>query len=101
MSLKCECGEKASYILFDHEPDKLVPICYRCLNKIFEIYGETNVDFYDIENPYFLSTLIKDLNESFRWYEEMLKRLRKEIDSLRRTKKSKEIQKTENLGTTD
>jgi len=73
MSLKCECGEKASYIWFDHNPDKLIPVCDRCLHELFEMFGEINLDVYDINDPYFLNALIKDVNEQFEWREKMRK----------------------------
>jgi len=87
MSLKCECGEKASFILFEHNPDKLIPICEQCLNKQIEMLGEVNLDFYEINDPHFLNILIEEVNKQFKWHDVMLKRLYKQI------KKMKEVSK--------
>ena len=89
MSLKCECGEKAGYIWFDHNPDKLIPICSRCLRKLTETFGEVNLNIYDMDDPDFLSALIKDVNRQLEWHEKMretlmLRLLRKEENSRER-----------------
>ena len=86
MSLRCECGEKASYIWFDHNPDRLIPVCDRCLYKLIETFGEVNLDVYEIDDPDFLNALIKDVNEQFKWHDDLLKRLRNEVEETRKWK---------------
>ena len=73
MSLRCECGEKASYIWFDHNPDRLIPVCDRCLYKLIETFGEVNLDVYEIDDPDFLNALIKDVNKQFKWHDDKLR----------------------------
>ena len=82
--LTCDCGETASHIFFDHEPNRLVPVCDRCLQRILEAFGEVNIDVFDISDPLFLNTLIREVNEQFKWYDDMLKRLRDEIARMRK-----------------
>ena len=73
--MKCEeCkSQDASYIWFDHNPDRLIPVCDRCLHKLFEAFGEINLDVYGIDDPDFLNALIKDVNKQFEWHEKMRK----------------------------
>ena len=73
--MRCEeCkNQDASYVWFDHNPDRLVLVCDRCLHKLFETFGEINLDVYDIDDPDFLNALIKDVNKQFEWHEKMRK----------------------------
>jgi len=79
--MKCEeCKDKeATYIWFDDEPDKLIPLCDGCYRDLVQKFGEDQIEAYEIDDPFFLVFLVDAVNKRFRWHYDMLKRLRDEI----------------------
>jgi len=79
MTLKCFCGKEASYIWFDHCPDRLIPLCDRCLHQLFETFGEVNLNIYEIDDKLALASLINDINKQFEWHDKIRGILIKEL----------------------
>jgi len=79
--VKCkECKDKeATYIWFDREPDRLVPLCDGCYCRLVQMFGEDQIEAYEMNDPFFLTFLIETVNKRFKWHGDMLKRLRDEI----------------------
>jgi len=79
--MKCEeCKDKeATYIWLDREPDRLVPLCDECYRNLAQMFGEEQIEAYEIDDPFFLVFLVDAVNRRFKWFSDMERRLEDEI----------------------
>jgi len=60
--------------------DKLLPLRAEHFKTYREMFGEANLDWAGLpQGESGLEWLVRKVNEKWRWYEDMLKRLRREI----------------------
>jgi len=71
--LRCECGSKAKYIVF--EDDSLIPLCSRHFDEYLRLMGEANTTYYSLDNEIDLENLIDDVNRRLKFMEEKYRRL--------------------------
>ena len=77
--MKCEECEnrEAAYIWFDHNFDRLIPLCDECYHDLIHMFGEANIEAYDMNDPFFLESLLDAVNKRLKWHEDMQKILRR------------------------
>ena len=90
-----EAGVKrrARYLLFDDTiSHQIKPLCEEHFEPYREHFGEDELDYLTLGfkgklDEMDLEILIRKVNETWKWYEDMMKRLYAEIDKLKKISK--------------